>query len=238
MTHEEARESLGAFVLEALPEEEDRAVRAHVETCEHCRDEVASLRTAVDSLALAAPPVAPPPELRDRVMSVVNSEARLLHAAGADADRVEPPARRSFPRLRLRPALAGAAAAALLAVVFVSGLVVGDRGGGGGEGRTVAARITDPAVAATARASLRTEGGRTALVVRDLPPPGPGRTYQLWLQRSSGPPAPAGVAFAARSGEVEIPGELRDVRQVMVTNEPGRGSLVPSTRPLIVARLS
>jgi anti-sigma-K factor RskA len=238
MTHDEARESLGAFVLDALPEDEDREVRSHVETCEHCRDEVASLRTAVDPLALAAPPVAPPPELKDRVMSVVTAEAQLLRAAGAEADRVEPRPRRTLPRLRLRPALAGAAAAALLAAVFASGIVVGDRGGGNDDGRTVAARITDPAVARTARASLRTEDGRTALVVRDLPPPGRGRTYELWLARPGRPPEPAGAAFAARSGEIEVPGELRGVSEVLVTNEPGRGSDTPTTDPLIVARLS
>ena len=43
-------------------------------------------------LPVAVPPVSPPKELKSRVMSVVESEAELLQAAGSEADRPARPA--------------------------------------------------------------------------------------------------------------------------------------------------
>ncbi|HEY6100635.1 MAG TPA: zf-HC2 domain-containing protein, partial [Anaeromyxobacter sp.] len=80
--HFEFEESAGAYVLRALGDDETRAFEAHMEGCERCRDDVARLRVAADALPASAPPVAPPPELKERIMSIVRSEAELLQAAG------------------------------------------------------------------------------------------------------------------------------------------------------------
>jgi hypothetical protein len=48
-----------------------------------------------DALPLAVEQIAPPPELGDRIMGVVSSEAELLRAAGSDADQ---PAKRERER--------------------------------------------------------------------------------------------------------------------------------------------
>ncbi len=74
---------LGAYVLGALEPEEARAFRGHLDTCALCRDEVERLALAADHLPLAAAQIEPPPELRRRIMDVVESEARLLAAAAA-----------------------------------------------------------------------------------------------------------------------------------------------------------
>ena len=60
---------------------------------------------AADTLPLAAVQVGPPPELRDRIMAVVRSEAELLSAAEARADA---------PHADPQPAAEGAAPAAAL----------------------------------------------------------------------------------------------------------------------------
>ena len=90
------RDDVGSYVLRALPEDEHERFEAHLATCEECRRDVAELQVVADTLPLAAAQVAPPPELRDRIMATVRSEAELLGAAG----RARRPARASRPRRR------------------------------------------------------------------------------------------------------------------------------------------
>ena len=228
-------DTLAAYLLGALPDAEVDEFERHLAGCERCRDEAVSLRVAVDVLPGAVPPVSPPKELKSRVMSVVDSEAELLRAAGTEADR---PARRrrGLRGLFPRPVITAAAAAAALAVGVVAGIaIVGGDDGAGGQ-RTLAARVTDPLAATTARASLVVDGSRAKLVVRGMPAPESGRVYQVWLKRRDTVPVPAGATFMLRSGNVTIPRAVRDGDQVMVTSEPEGGSPVPTRQPIVVAQ--
>ena len=228
-------DTLAAYLLGALPDAEVEEFEGHLAGCERCRDEAASLRAAVDVLPVAVPPVSPPQELKSRVMSVVESEADLLQAAGSEADRPAPRRRRGLRGLFPRPVITAAAAAAALAVGVVAGIaIVGDDGGGGQ--RTLAARVTDPLAATTARASLVVDGSRAKLVVRGMPAPESGRVYQVWVKRGDRVPVPAGATFMLRSGNVAIPRAVRDGDQVMVTSEPEGGSPVPTRQPIVVAQ--
>jgi anti-sigma-K factor RskA len=229
-------DTLAAYLLGALPDAEVEEFEGHLAGCARCRDEAASLRAAVDVLPVAVPPVSPPRELKSRVMSVVESEAELLQAAGSEADRpARPRRRRGLRGLFPRPVITAAAAAAALAVGVVAGIaIVGDDGSGGQ--RTLAARVTDPLAATTARASLVVDGSRAKLVVRGMPAPESGRVYQVWLKRGDRVPVPAGATFMLRSGDVAIPRAVRDGDQVMVTSEPVGGSPVPTRQPIVVAQ--
>lgn len=228
--HATWEESLGAYALEALPEDERQETERHVQGCARCRRALAELQTAVDALAATAPPVRPPPELRDRLLGVVESEAELLRAAGPGADR--PRTRRRGPRSWFpRPVVTAGAALAALAVGVTVGAVVFSEGSSRPGAHTVAASA--PAASA---AYLRVADDRARLVVRDMPAPPPGRVYQLWVQRRGGPPVPAGATFALRSGEVELPRPVHGGERVMVTTEPRGGSRVPTTMPVIVTR--
>src|SRR5436190_13745217 len=93
----EHRDDAGAWVLDALPEEEHERFAAHLAGCDVCRREVAELQMVADTLPLAAPQVAPPPELKERIMSAVRAEAAVLAATGPEADAV-PPAPEPEPR--------------------------------------------------------------------------------------------------------------------------------------------
>ena len=75
-------DAIGAYVLGALPAEECVGFEAHLTVCAACRDDVADLQGAADALPASVPQVAPPPELKARIMAVVESEAALLAAAG------------------------------------------------------------------------------------------------------------------------------------------------------------
>ena len=105
MTDCEHIDDAAAYVLGALPDDEVEPFVAHLATC---ADLPARGRRAArwpsTRCPLAAPPAAPPPELRGRIMAVVNAEAELLAAAGPEADRPPPPGAARRAGLRERSA--------------------------------------------------------------------------------------------------------------------------------------
>ena len=240
--HDRWADSLGAWLLGALPEDEAEGFRAHLATCADCRADAESLRVAVDALPASAPPALPPPALRGRVMAIVEREASLLEAAGPAADRAAPErrGRRRFPQLAgltLRPALA--TALVLLLLVVGGGAALLGREAFDQDARVVAARV-DPELGG-ARASLEVDGDRARLVGRRLPAPPAGRVYQVWLDRGGVAPEPTSALFSTRrdgSASVDVPGSLEGVRAVMVTDEPAGGSAKPTGRLILTASLA
>lgn len=232
--HRECTEALGAYALDALPAAEAERVRRHLEGCAECQTKLDGLRVAVDALPASVDQIQPRPELKARVMAIVESEAELLRAAGEDADRPTPEA----PARRLRW-LSAAAARPLLALsaVAVVALVIALVLVGGGSGtRTISARLSGSLVAAGARASVQVHGTRAQLIVAGLPAPPAGQIDELWVQHGRATPQPAGT-FVVRSGSVDISRPVASGDQVLVTVEPGHGTPAPTTTPLIVARV-
>ncbi len=158
--HLECSEVLGAYALDALPEAESARVRAHLADCHGCRAELDWLRAAVDTLPASVPQVEPPPELKARVMEIVEAEAELLRAAGEAADRPPTPSRQRRRRWTgmpsLRPPLAFGAGLAAVAVVAVVAAVLATGGGTGT--RTIQAQVAGPALSSGAQASLQVRG--------------------------------------------------------------------------------
>ena len=71
-----------------------------------------------------------------------------------------------------------------------------------------------------------------------MPAPALGRIYEVWLKRGSRAPQPTGTLFSVTgrgAGTVGLPGDLRGVSKVMVTEEPLGGSPQPTRSPVIVA---
>ncbi len=225
-------DSVGAYLLGALPPEELDAFEAHLEGCAECRRDVAELRVAADALPASVPLVSPSPALKGRIMAVVESEAELLAAAGGRADEVPAPARRRrlFGGWLLRPGVALACAAVLLVAGGVAGVLLA----GGDDGRTVVATTVDPR--ATVELEIHDDGA--TLVARGMPAPPEGRVYQVWLKRPGSDPEPTSVLWSTRadgSAAVAVPGSLDGVEAVLVTDEPEGGSDVPSGPPVITA---
>ena len=226
-------ESVGAYVLRALGEPAATEFAAHLHTCDACTREVAELQVVADNLPLVAPQVAPSRALKDRIMSVVESEAQLLRAAGAGADRAPGAERRRrwMPRFGLRPAIALAAAACVIAAVVVA---VGQSGGT--DSRTFRASLAP----AGAQVAVKVTGDRAQLSVRNMPAPDAGKVYEVWLIRQGERPQPTHALFGVREGRavVEIPDALNDADAVWVTAEPSTGSVVPTSEPVIKTRLT
>jgi anti-sigma-K factor RskA len=226
--HEQWADSIGAWLLGALPEDEAAGFKRHLDECAVCREDAASLQVAVDALPASAAPHAPPPALKGRIMAVVEGEAELLQATGPESDR--PRRRRSerrswFGGLSWRPALALGLAA--LAIGFLGSQALQS---GGPE------KITAQ-VQSGGQATLEVQDGQGRLVASHLPDPPNGRVYQVWLDKGGKTPEPTNVLFTTSNdgtATADVP-SLDGVKRVMVTDEPSGGSGTPTGKLLLTA---
>jgi len=217
----EQADTVAAYLLGALDEDERGAFEVHLRECAICREDAERLAVAVHALPEGVEQLDPPPELKRRLMAEVGAQAELMDAAR--------PAKRPARR---RAWLVVPAAAAVLAAAVLAGYAI--RGGGPGR-HVTAAQVTVPG----ATAKVVTQGGAATLEVSGMPAPPAGKVYEVWIQRA-GPPEPTSSLFdVARGGRasVRVP-SLRGVRKVLVTAEPAGGSQHPTSAPVIAAKLS
>jgi anti-sigma-K factor RskA len=219
-----------AYALGALEPAEVDAFLRHLDRCIVCRDELAAYQQVVDVLPMTAPRYTPSRRLRRRVLRAVRDEPRPGPAAAPAPSRRPSWSWASFPR----PALA---------LVVVLALVVAGIGGsliassGGGHTRVVQASV----VGSPGTAQLRVSDGQAKLVVNHMPAPPAGHIYEVWLKRGQSAPSPTNALFSvttAGAADVDVPGNLSGVSQVLVTPEPAGGSSAPTHTPVIVAQLS
>jgi anti-sigma-K factor RskA len=189
----------------------------HLEACAVCRDEVASLAPVLDALPSCAPPRPVRAALRRRTMRAVRAEPKPRVVQAPRVGRL----RRSAPAGWV--ALGAAVAAAALVVQL-----------GIPHARTRVIR------ASVGRADLRVSGGHGELIVDHLPALPANRIYELWLVPRGHAPVPSTLfAVTSRGGaDVGVPGELHRIGRLLVTVEPRGGSLAPTSRALIVERLT
>jgi anti-sigma factor RsiW len=234
--HERFSEDCGAYVLGALEEHEAAALRQHMESCVQCRDEVKRLDAVAEVLGLGVPALAAPPELRRRVLDVVDSEGALFAAAEATAPR---PVRRRGWLTAPQRGLGGLVGAALALGIAFGALVLAP---GGSVTKVIAAGVAQPSRWHATRApvaSLSETGTRGELVVSHLAAAPRGRIYEVWIERD-GRVRATDVLFDATSAgnaNVAVP-DLRGASAVLVTAERRGGALVPTMAPLIDAQLS
>jgi hypothetical protein len=217
-----------AYALGALDPSEAEAFRRHMASCAVCHDEVSVFGQVADALPLSAPQLKAPRGLRKRVMRAVRAEA------AASSPQQESPHLR-FPLTFAAPRAGAAIGVAVVAAVAVIGGVELSSGGAGS--RVIVARV----IGVPGSAQLRLSGGHAELIVRHLPPPPAGRIYEVWLQRPDRGLQPTSALFSVTAngaGDVGVPGGLRDVSAVLVTQEPDGGSLAPTHPPVIIARLT
>jgi hypothetical protein len=218
-----------AYVLGALEPVEAEAFRRHLATCAICQDEVTALRGVADALALAAPQLRPPPELRRRLIQAVRAEPL---PAGGISEHPGHRRRRGHPALARGMLAIGSAVVLALAVLGAVKLFAGSPAS-----QTINATV----IGSSGTAELQRSGGRTELILSGFPSPPPGHVYEVWLKRAARAPAPTSALFSVTTGgagEVAVPGDLHGVRQVLVTPEPDGGSQAPTHAPVIVAQLS
>jgi anti-sigma-K factor RskA len=249
--HDEVRQDLAAFALDALDPAERARVETHLRGCEACQRELAEHRTVLGLLPHHLDLATPPPSAKPALLA----RLRMERAAGTSPCLIPSIARRLGLWERLRPtgptlrwAAAGLVIAGLLgwnvhlqrqvanpeAAVSVETLATLP------DGRMVALLGTGRP-GATARLFVDRDGRRGELVIAGLAPLPPERTYQLWFARPGQPTVTGGAFRVDGRGEtvapVAIPAPLDEVRAIAVTEEPVPGSPAPTGQHLLDARL-
>jgi anti-sigma-K factor RskA len=215
MTERSCGNDAAAYALGALDASEVPAFERHLGGCAVCRDEVAEFSGVVAALPMAVAQHPLPRGLRRRVLREI---------------RADPPAVATRRQARISAWTMERLAVAAVAAAVAVGIVVGITSGGGP--RLIRASV--------GQATLRVSSGRADLVVDHLPPPPSHKIYELWLEHGSGPPQPStlfSVSDADRA-DVGVPGNVKGLTRVLVTEEPAGGTSRPTHPPVIVAKLS
>ncbi len=246
MDHGRFEELKDAYVLGALAEQERREFEEYLAAHPERQVEVDELGAIAGLLALALPEQEPPPELRRRIMGVVEAETSP-EAGRSRAERTSWLAR-VWELLSTRNLALGAAAVVAVGLFSWGALLraeIQDLRGqvqslqSQAQGGPQMIELEGAGTKQGARAKLVTlEGDRAVLVVEDMPPLPEGKTYQIWVIDDDGDPKPSGLfdprgdAIAAVVGQ---PVETADT--VAVTVEPEGGSLEPTTEPMLVVEV-
>lgn len=238
MAHEDYKAMIPAHALSALDAEEARAMNQHLSECVECRNELADWENTAAALSLAADPVEPSTEVRDRIMSAIRAD-------GSAEKIVEFPVRRSvwtsFGSL-------GAVAAAVLFIGLIVWLVVlwqqnramKDEIARSTEfvklltapgTRTTELAGTTFASGATARLAYD-KNGHAMLMASGLPPAPQGKEYQLWFIVGTKAPMP-GKSFAPDDNgrgtlTDQVPQQAMDSAVFAITLEPAGGMPAPT----------
>jgi anti-sigma factor RsiW len=221
--HERHADDVGAYLLGALEESEERAFEHHLDACPVCQEEVERLALAVDALPSSVDQYAPPPELKKTLMAAVRADA---------APAPEPRRRRSGWRERfaMRPAFAGALAAAFLAAGIAVGLLIT----GGSDATTKVASIDTTRLPGVAKASLVERDGRGYLEVSGMPQPSGADVYQVWAKRGDKvDPVSLFDVTSNGTGSAAIPDSLDGVDAIYVTREKRGGAQAPTEQPVV-----
>lgn len=248
----ELHDMVGAYVLNALNEEEEEAFRAHLAGCPTCQAEVEQLSRVVDVLPLAIDRVEPPAGLRDRILREVSPGTPT---GGLTVMESLAPARRAR-RHGPAPWQGFTAAAAAVVLAAAGAWSIGRQSGNntsprgtvamaavakalahGGQVRYVQGAAVPSGVGA---AVVQPRRGPAIFIVDGMKRAPAGKVYELWLIRDRQPPRSAGVFTASTSGPqvMRLPIRSTGWPTAAITLEPGpKGSAQPTTKPLLAGRL-
>lgn len=235
MVHEDYKEMLALQALDAIEERESPELAAHLSTCAECRTELDELRDISGFLAYAATEVAPPVELRARILDSVRLQKSSTGAAEADSSFERQPKSNvvtlaSLPRRSFVQSF-GAIAAALAFMALLGSLYVLWNRNAALQGeiarlsqltrnhQQALAVLTTPdaarlelagtPMAQTAHATLAFDRktGHAMLMVEGLPAPPADKAYQLWFI-AGGRPLPGRVFTIDASGKAMMADEI------------------------------
>ncbi len=231
----------GAYALDALDGIERARFERHLARCGSCREEVRGLRETAALLANATA-IAPPPEMRQRVLAAT-AQIRQLPPPGHAAPvlGVYQAARRRLGSARPAVMIAvTAVAAVIVALLVLQVTTVRQLHSAQARSQAIAAVLSAPD-ARIQTTSTRVGGTVTAVVspghqeavvtTAGMPALPGGRVYQLWVM-SKGGARSAGLLLA--SDEPALASGFGAADQLGITIEPAGGTTRPTTAPIVV----
>lgn len=238
-THDEIKELLGAYALDAVDPDEAEAIELHLRDCPRCRAEVAEHRETAAFLAHAGADA--PPELWARIAGSIDVPAPVSSLA----PRFDPRRGASWTR---GVALVGVAAAALVIVALglqvrqqdqrideLAGALASDD-----RGFTTAMAERDTTMVELAGLDdayvpvAVTADGRAWLLATDLPALAEGRTYQLWGAAGD---ELVSIAVLGRDPGV-ISFDADGYALLAITEEEAPGVVTSANPPVVAGELS
>jgi anti-sigma-K factor RskA len=237
----------GAYVVDALTGEELAEFERHLYRCAACTEEVKGLRETTAALGMAAA-VAPPPEMRPRVLAAATRMRQLPPSARTLPGHGAP---RKATRLRRfagpRPVTTVAVAAMVAAIVVLCVLQVRTRQQleQAQAGNRVAAQILaapdarietgGTTVGGTMTAVISPHDGKAVVTTVDMPVPSGTRVYQLWVISAAGARS-AGLLPASTAGATSpvLAADVQPGDKLAITVEPAGGTLQPTTTPIVL----
>jgi anti-sigma-K factor RskA len=243
----------GAYVVDALDDEERATFERHLPGCVDCQHEVASLREATALMADDAA-TTPPPALRDSVLAGIKTIRPLppeMSAQGtADSEEPAPTIAKVLPMRPRRRQVAILVAAAAAVVAIVGGAVYQPWQDDNPPSQTITAADRVMNAVDVQKVSTSFEDGSSATVYRsrsqrravlltqDMDPPPAGKAYEAWLQDETGAMRPAGLMKGPGGNhKLLLKGDAANVTGVGITVEPEIGSTKPTTPPIALLKL-
>lgn len=256
---DDLHELTGLYALGALTAAERTSFEAHLRECEACTAEVKLLLPVVDGLARVVPRREPSEMVRERVLRAARGDEPSRHKAAAPVLHDKRP---MGPWLAAAAAIILAVAGLAYSVSLQQRIVDMNSRLADAATRTTAAEqaiaaaervaadaqqiasiLTAPdlarielggqAVAPAARGRAFWSRSRGLIFTAyNLPPPPPGRTYQLWVLTTPETPVSAGLISLDASGEARLvidnPPGVATAVAMAVTLEPAGGVPAPT----------
>ncbi|MFE3856126.1 anti-sigma factor domain-containing protein [Streptomyces griseorubiginosus] len=238
---EDPHQPAGAYVLHALPPNEEAAFERHLVGCHACQREVAQLAEAAAHLAPStAGAAAVPADLLGRVLDDIRGTPQEHAPTGA------PPSRRKSRLTSWALAASLAAAAAFGGIAAWQAVQADDARDQatalqhGSNALTSVLTASDATLHSTKLADgtsatviVSRAADRAAFVAADLPALSGDKVYELWYAAPSGDLRPAGLLPRAGGHSARVLDRpLGRTVAVGITVEPAGGSLRPTTEPL------
>jgi anti-sigma-K factor RskA len=246
MSDDDVRDLLGAYALDAVPDDERAAVEELVRRDPDAAAELADLRAAAAALG-AALATEPPADLRGRVLAAAAATPQdVVPARTQPAATDESPGAAVVPlapRRRSRTRWVAIAAAVAIGAAIPAGLAVQQHReleALRADQAQLEAVLEDPG-ATVVHGDVAGGGTASAVVASDgavfmthgVPEPAPGHVYQLWVV-ASGDPVSAGLVTEGGTQTVVVLDDFVEGAALAMTLEPAGGSPQPTTDPLVV----
>ncbi|HEV7397461.1 MAG TPA: anti-sigma factor [Pyrinomonadaceae bacterium] len=254
MEHENYKVLLPLHALASLDQDEAQSLEEHLATCAACRAELDGWQATASSLAYAATPLEPSPQVRQRILETVRAEKRNVIPMVRPASLVSTPK----PVSRAWQAIAA---------IVILGLIVGlammwrqtqqsratiadlksklEDTSSRLEKEIIGLQVltapgakmaelagTKEAPGAHAMLAVDGKNKRAVFMAQGLPQPPPGKAYQLWFISGS-KPMPGKVFKTDASGNAmmmdeQVPTEALAAGTFAVTLEPQEGVSAPT----------